>query len=80
MIDRNYPTISDFVEKRNSDYKAKTNIYKITIQKFENRFLWIYAKFGATLPYSDEVFDAEQEQIVDNPRNKMQNRIKQTNF
>lgn len=64
--------MSDFKEIDNEDYRVKTNIYKITIQKLEDRFLWIYAKFGETLPYSNEVFDAEQEQIVSNPRNKTQ--------
>lgn len=80
LINKNYPTISDFAEMKDIDYMAKTNIYKITIQKFENRFLWIYAKFGGALPYSNEVFDAEQEQIVDNPRSKTQTELNKQIF
>ncbi len=72
IVDENNPSIIDFQEYVEEQYNTKDNIFKITTQKVDNKYYWLYAVFGAPLPYSEEVYDKEKSEIVSNPRTQNQ--------
>lgn len=68
IIGGNKPALEIFTELHEEQYKTKDNTYQITIEKIDNRFLWIYAQYGGSLPYSDDVVDTRTNEIIENPR------------
>ena len=72
IVDEKVPVIDDFTEYQEEQYDTKDNIYKITAQKIDNTYYWIYMEYGGELPYGEKVFDKEKSEILNNPRTKNQ--------
>jgi hypothetical protein len=68
IVNNQKPSLAEFSEVSEEQYNTKDNTYKINIEKLNERFLWIYAIYGGSLPYSEEVVDTKTDQIIDNPR------------
>jgi len=68
IIGETKPILDFFTELNEEPYKTKDNTYKITIEKIDKRFMWIYARYGGSLPYSEDVVDTKTDEIIDNPR------------
>ncbi|MFA6187758.1 MAG: hypothetical protein WC680_00610 [Sulfuricurvum sp.] len=62
------PTLDFFIEVDEEQHTTKDNTYKVNIKKVDNRFLWIYIRYGGSLPCSNEVVDTSTDQIIENPR------------
>ncbi|MCD4757609.1 MAG: hypothetical protein K8R39_05020 [Arcobacteraceae bacterium] len=72
IIDERVPTIEAFSEYKEEQYYAKDNVYRITTQKIDNTYYWIYMEYGGELPYGEKVYDKEKSEILNNPRTKSQ--------
>jgi len=75
VIDEKKPIINDFLEYEEKKYTKDNNVYKITTKKIEDSFYWIYIEYGTFLPYSEEVYDKNSSEIINNPRNKNQTEL-----
>jgi hypothetical protein len=72
IIDEKVPNIIDFMEYKEEQYDTKDNIYRVTTQKIDNIYYWIYMEYGGELPYGEKVYDKEKSEILNNPRTKSQ--------
>ncbi|MDY0403187.1 hypothetical protein [Sulfurovum sp.] len=72
IIDEKAPSIGEFLEYKEEQYDTKDNIYRITTQKINNTYYWIYMEYGGELPYGEKVYDKEKSEILNNPRTKSQ--------
>lgn len=70
IIGTSPPSLENFQIIEEEQYDTKDFTYKINAEKFDNRFFWLYARYGKALPYSNEVVDRETEETIDNPRQK----------
>lgn len=68
IIDEKVPNIGEFSEYKEEQYDTKDNIYRITTQKIDGTYYWIYMEYGGELPYGDKVYDKEKSEILNNPR------------
>lgn len=68
ILNEKKPGLEVFNELNEEQYNTKENTYKINIEKIDNRFLWIYIRYGGSLPYSQEVVDIKTDEIMANPR------------
>lgn len=72
VIDKKVPNIGEFLEYKEEQYNTNDNIYRITTQKIDNTYYWIYMEYGGELPYGEKVYDKEKSEILNNPRTKNQ--------
>lgn len=72
IVDEKTPNIKEFLEYQEEQYDTKENIYRITTQKIDNKYYWIYMEYGGELPYGEKVYDKEKSEILNNPRTKSQ--------
>jgi|SRR3989339_1229258 len=72
IIDKKVPNIGEFLEYKEEQYDTNDNIYRITTQKIDNTYYWIYMEYGGELPYGEKVYDKEKSEILNNPRTKNQ--------
>lgn len=70
VIEDKSPLMSDFRNISNETFKHKGTIYKVSCEKINNdRFFWLYAKHGSSLPYSDEAININNlTKIIKNKR------------
>ena len=72
IVDEKAPKMINFVEYKEKQYNTKDKIYRVTTQKIDNTYSWIYKEYGGELPYGEKVYDKEKSKILDNPRTKSQ--------
>jgi hypothetical protein len=72
IVDENDPNIGEFLEYKEEQYDTNDNIYRVTTQKIDNKYYWIYMEYGGELPYGEKVYDKEKSEILNNPRTKNQ--------
>jgi len=72
IIDEHAPNIGKFVEYKEEQYDTKDNTYRVTTQKIDDKYYWIYMEYGGELPYGEKVYDKMTSKILNNPRTKNQ--------
>ena len=64
IIDNKKPNMSSFKNISNENFSHKETTYVISCEAINNRFFWIYAKYGNSLPYSNEVVNTTNSELL----------------
>ncbi len=71
LINKKIPTLEIFRSLIDEErYRNLGNYYRLEIEIVEDRFFWLYARYGKPFPYSNEVVDIDTEETKENPKSE----------
>lgn len=63
-----HPRLSDFENKQKYIYDVDDKCCIVNCEIIQDRFFWIYIKYGKAKPYADEVINTETKEVFSNKR------------